>query len=45
MLSCTAAESQEWYSGALIQHGADILDAVLPVVEASQPKGDTAKVQ
>ena len=35
---------QEWYSGALVQHGADILDAVLPVVETSQPKGNTPKV-
>ena len=26
---------QEWYSGRLIQHGADILDAVLPVARAS----------
>ncbi|CAK0759773.1 hypothetical protein CVIRNUC_002723 [Coccomyxa viridis] len=34
----------EWYSGALVQHGADILDAVLPVVQASQPKGNTPKV-
>ncbi|EIE26308.1 glycoside hydrolase, partial [Coccomyxa subellipsoidea C-169] len=25
----------EWYSGRLIQHGADILDAVLPVARAS----------
>jgi len=36
---------QEWYSGALIQHGADILDAVLPVVKASQPGGDTPCVR
>lgn len=28
----------------LIQHAADILDAVLPVVEASQPEGNTAKL-
>ena len=35
---------QEWYSGALVQHGANILDAVLPVVQASQPKGNTPKV-
>lgn len=41
----SATAMQEWYSGALIKHGADILDAVLPVVEASQPEGDTAKVQ
>ena len=39
------AQMQEWYSAMLIQHGADILDAVLPVMEASQPEDDTPKVR
>ncbi len=34
---------QEWYSGCLIQHGADMLDAVLPVVRGSN--GSVAPVR
>ncbi|MET2901822.1 hypothetical protein ABXV22_26615, partial [Vibrio rotiferianus] len=34
---------QEWYSGCLIQHGADMLDAVLPVVRGSN--GSAAPVR
>ena len=32
---------QEWYSGMLIQHGADVIDAILPVAKASNGSGPT----
>lgn len=35
---------QDWYSGMLIQHGADVIDAVMPVVKSFQQNGSSPKV-
>lgn len=35
---------QEWYSGLLIQHGADVLDSILPVVREAN-SNSKAQVQ
>jgi hypothetical protein len=40
MLTVTSVV-QEWYSGMLIQHGADVIDAILPVAKASNGSGPT----
>ena len=35
---------QDWYSGMLVQHGADVIDAVMPVVRSFQQNGSGPKV-